>query len=206
MQTVKTVEVGARRVIDFAAILLVCACSGSVLLAQDPKDSLEHAEKIRKDGMTEAALEDLDVVASLRTGETLLRFTEGETAGGYVRSYTGTSCGLPGTDHGRVAQLQAALRKTNLEDRDALRAYVDADGSGFVSTAEASDFRELIEFGHLAAFVIEEKGPYLDRIATAAALSPEETEAKIARYNGIAERLNAGTRHPMPVIRLKENG
>jgi hypothetical protein len=161
---------------------------------------------ISKNGMTEAALEDLNIVASLRTGETRLLFTEGEEAGAYVRSYTGTSCNLPGTDHGRVAQLQAALRKTTLEDREALRPYVDADRSGSVSTAEASEFRDLIEFGHLAAFVIEEKGPYLDRIATAAALSPEETAAKLARYNRVAERLNAATRHPMAVIRLNEDG
>jgi len=174
--------------------------------AGDPADSREHVEAIPNDGMTEAALEDLDIVASLRTGETRILFTEGEEPGTYVHSYTGTSCALPGTDHGRVAQLQAALRKATLEDRDALRAYVDADGSGFVSPAEASDFRDLIEFGHLAAFVIEEKGPYLDRIATAAALSPEETAAKIARYNRIAEHLSAGTRHPMAVIRLNEDG
>ena len=190
----------------FAAILLACACFGSGLRAQEPADFLEHVEKIRKDGMTEAALGDLDVVASIRTGGTLLRFIEGKTPGEYARSYTGTSCDLSEADHGRVAQLQQALRKTTLEDRDALRAHVDADGSGFVSTDEAADFRDLIELGDLAAFVIEEKRLSLDGIATAAALSPEETEAKIARYNGIAERLNAGTRHPMPVIRLKENG
>lgn len=174
--------------------------------AGNPGGAREHTEMIRKNGMTEAALEDLDVVASLRTGETRLLFTEGEEAGAYVRSYAGTSCDLPGTDHGRVAQLQAALRKTTLEDREALQSYVDADRSGFVSTAEASEFRDLIEFGHLAAFVIEEKGPYLDRIATAAALSPEATAAKLARYNRVAERLNAGTRHPMAVIRLNEDG
>ena len=206
MALVKTVGMPSKCAIRLAAILLVCSCLGPALLAQDSADLAEHVEKIPNEEMSDAALEDLDVVASIRTGETLLRFMEGETPGEYVRTYSGTSCELPEADHGRIAQLQAALRKTTLEDRDGLRAYADADRSGSVSTVEAADFRDLIEFGYLAAFVIEEKGPYLDRIATAAALSPEETAAKIARYNRVAERLNAGTRHPMVVIRLNEDG
>jgi hypothetical protein len=32
------------------------------------------------------------------------------------------------------------------------------------------------------------------------------TEAKITRYNGLAARLNAATRHRMPVIRLNKGG
>jgi len=206
MASVRNVGLQSKRVIGLAAILLACACLGFALNAGDPADLVEHVEKVRTDGMTEAAREDLGVVASIRTGEKLLQFIEGETPGAYIRSYTATSCELPGTEHGRVAQLQAALLKTTREDRDALRAYADGDGSGFVSTAEAADFRDLIELGYLAAWMIDEHGASLDRIATASSLSREETEAKIARYNDVAKRLNAATRHRMPVIRPDADG
>lgn len=184
------------------AIALACACFGAAARADDPADLVRHVERVRELGMTESALEDLDLVASIRTGDKLLRFIEGETPGEYAPTYSGTSCNLPEAEHGRVAQLQAALRTATVEDRETLRAYADGDGSGFVSTAEAAGFRELIEFGFLAAWIMKEEGESLDRIATAASLPPEKTEAMIDRYNSAAERLNAATRHPMPVIRL----
>lgn len=190
------------RSVHIFAFFLGSACLGSALGAGDPADLVEHIEKIRTQGMTEAAREDLDVVASIRTGEKLLRFVEGETPGEYLRAYSGTSCNLPEAAHGRVAQLQAALRKTTLEDLDAIRSLADGDGSGFVSTAEAAEFRELIELGYLAVWLTDEQEAPLDRIAAAASLPPEEAAARIARYNRIAERLNAETRHRMPVVRL----
>jgi hypothetical protein len=181
-----------------AAALLALAAP-----AQEPADLLEYVVEIRKAGMTGAARGDLEMVAAIRTGETLLRFVEGEKPGEYGRSYMGTSCALPGADQGRVAQLQAALRKKTEEDLEALKAYADADGSGFVSTEEAAGFRDLIEFGYLGAFVIREKGPSLERIAKAACLTPEEAGEKLDRYNALAERLNAGTSRRMPVLRIE---
>jgi hypothetical protein len=194
------------RIIRFVAGALAYACLGPGLWAEDPADLVRHVERIREQGMTEAAREDLDVVASIRTGATLLRFVEGETPGEYLLDFSGTSCNLPEAEHGRVAQLQVALRKATLEDRDFLRVHADGDGSGFVSTVEGSEFRELIELGYMAAWMIHENGASLDRIAVAASVSPDEIEAKIDRYNRLAERLNAETRHRMPVIRLNADG
>lgn len=167
-----------------------------------PADFLAYVEEIRKAGMTGFAAGEIQAVAGIRTGETLLRFQETDTPGEYARSYMGTSCALPGADKGRVAQLQAALRKKTEEDAEALKPYADLDGSGFVSTEEGISFRDLIEFGYLGAFIIREKEPSLDLIANAAYLAPEEAAKKIARYNAMAERLNAGTAQLMPILDL----
>jgi len=177
--------------IRVAVFLVACTCFGVGIRAEDPPDLVEHVETVRKEGMTEAAREDLTVVASIRTGSLQLRFVEADGPGELTPVYGGTSCELPGTEHGRVARLGASLRKATLEDRDTLRAWADTDGSGFVSTAEAASFREIVELGYLAAWIVDRHGVSLDRIAAAAAVPPEEAEARIIRYNELAASLNA---------------
>jgi hypothetical protein len=191
---------------SFILISLAFVCLDSGARAGDPADLVRHVEKIRELGMTEAALADLDRIAAIRTGEQFLTFVEGETPGEYVLSLADTSCKLPEAAHGRTAQLQTALRKATVEDREALRAHADADGSGFVSTEEAAELRDLIEFGYLAAWMAGESVASLDRIADSSSLAPEDAEAKVARYNRLAGILNAETRHRMPVIRLNTDG
>ena len=60
---------------------------------------------------------------------------------------------------------------------EALKAFADQDGSGFISTQEANDLRDLLEFGILMKQVEAESRPSVSALAEASGLSPESAEA-----------------------------
>ena len=178
-------------------------CCGQVWAARgDPLDFQAYVAEVRKAGMTESAKDDLSMVASIRTGGTLLTFQKDKMTGSCDFSYTGTACPVPGADPEAVRQRQTELQHRVERDSEILRKHADVDRSGFVSTAEGREFRNLIEFGYLAAHIVESEGATAADIARAARLATDETVARVAKYNDLARQLNGASEFQVPLVNL----
>jgi len=168
----------------------------------DPPDFRAYVAEVRKLGMTESAKGSLNVVASIRTGGMLLTFAKDEVTGSYDRSYQSTACPVPGTDPEILRRWQAEVQKRVDDDLDILRKHADRDASGFVSTVEGQEFLDLVEFGYLAAHIVEAEGASGEILARAASLSIDQADARVARYNALVKQLNASSEFKSPLIDL----
>jgi hypothetical protein len=162
--------------------------------------------EVRKLGMTESASGDLSMVANIRTGGSLLIFPKDEITGAYGRSYQGTACPIPGADPEVTRQWQAEVQKRVERDMEILRKHADRDGSGFISTVEGREFRDLVEFGYLAAHIAESDAASATDVARAARLTAEQVEERVAQYNAVARRLNELSQFKIPLVELTAPG
>lgn len=62
--------------------------------------------------------------------------------------------------------------------------------------------RDLLEFGCLAAHVLEEAGATIDLVAREERLAQEAAAARIQEYNALAERLNGASDVKVPIVRV----
>ena len=172
----------------------------------EPPDFQAYMLEVRKLGMTESASGDLSMVANIRTGGLLLTFPKDEITGAHGASYQSTACPVPGADARITRQWQAELQMRAELDMEILRKHADRDGSGFISTAEGSEFRKLVEFGYLAAQIVESDAASTTEVARAARLSVEQVEARVAQYNALARRLNESSQFKIPLVDLTGPG
>ncbi len=172
-----------------SALIAVDAVAGG-----DPPDLLEYIARIRESGMSESARGALGMIAGVRAGSTILKYERADGSPRYWATFTSTGCPLPGADPGKVAEWQASLRAKEEAEFERLKPLADKDGSGFVSTEEGNEFRELMEFGVLAEQVREAEGPGLEKVAMASGLEMKEAEAKLERYRSLLGRLPAEKR------------
>jgi hypothetical protein len=187
-------------IVAFVTLSVPCV----ITRAEEPRDFLDYVAKARESGMTESAQSSLMSIASIRTGGTLLKFTKSSAAGQYGRSYSSVGCPVPGADPEKVAKFQADLKAKETTDLLALRKYADADGSGFVSTREASSFRDLMEFGLFADFILHDEGGDLDALARASFMKAKDVRGRIESYDRVAEGLNAASPYKMPIVSLED--
>lgn len=167
-----------------SVLVATCAFAGD-----DPPDLLDYIAKIRESGMSEGAEGSLRSIASIRAGATILKYRKDDRSGRYWASYSSTACPLPGADPAKVAEWQATLRAKTSAEMDRLKPLADRDSSGFVSSEEAWELRELFEFGILAVQVQEAEGPGIQKLATASGLKSEDAESRLASYRVLAKKM-----------------
>jgi len=168
----------------------------------DPHDLQAYVIEVRNLGMTESAESDLSMVAAIRTGGTLLTFSKDDVSGLYLSSYMSTACPAPGADPERIKEWQAELQGRVERDVVTLRHLADRDASGFVSTPEAREFRELVEFGYLAAHIVKSEAAAISILARAAHMAENKVAGRVAEYNTLAERLNESSDVKVPMVDL----
>ncbi len=172
-------------------------------MTSDPPDMAAYFDEIRATGVTEMGASHLSSVAGIRLGETIFQFFFDEDSGCYGRSYSSTSCGLPGEDpEERRLRLAEIWRKRKVAI-SSLLPFVDADGSGFVTTDEARVFRDLVEFGYLAAMLSAEDPVSVEELATAACEEIEQATIKLETYLETNQRVEAAGLEPFPAIAVE---
>ena len=182
----------------FWAMLLVL--SGSVVHGQDPADLEEYLTEIREAGMTEEAHNRLTMLASIMLGHTVLDFRKDDSSARVWTGYVTGTCPNPKADLSEEAlrqRRQAAEREALVSQ---LKPFADSDSSGFVSTREGSLFRGLVEFGYLAAHVVNTDGATLKLLAEATGLSDGDVEQKLSAYRELADRMAAASIKPLPKV------
>ena len=170
-----------------------------VAQAEDGKQSdLEtYIEGIRASGISEMGRNHLRMIAGICVGSTILEYRFDEASGRYWPSYMSAKCPKPGA----VALEIESWRKFKVSESDKLlprlKPFADANGSGFVTTEEASEFRWLIEYGYLAERVIRDSGRELAYLAKASGKEPKEAGERLAAYKELARRIiDAGVAEP----------
>ncbi len=162
------------------------SCGQFSACSEDPHDLQAYLTEVRELGMTESAQSDLTAVAAIRTGGMLLTFSKDDVRGPYLTSYMSTACPVPGADPERIKELQAALQRRVERDMVILRQLADHDASGFVSTSEAREFRELVEFGYLAAHIVKSEAAATSILARSARMAEDKVAARVAEYDTLA--------------------
>jgi hypothetical protein len=138
----------------FLALLLL---SGSAAVAGEemPADLREYLDQIKASGMSETAAGNLRMVAAAEAGEIVFVIEKDETGKYIGASYESKFCAKPGLSGEALAKLREEEKKAkeaSLKELERIKKIADRDGSGFISTAEAGQVRELYFF---AKFVQE---------------------------------------------------
>jgi Tfp pilus assembly protein PilP len=172
------------------------ACSRS----GDPPDLASYLNQIRATRMSEGAASALRMVASLRSGQTLLEYQKDGDSGRYWPSYASTSCPNPKVDLAEAKRRAETLERQIEQGIEALRPIADLDHSGFVSTQEGDDFRRVVEFGYLAAKVQADGGAGIAAVANAAGVDVATTQETLRRYREIVRAQAGDVASRLPTI------
>lgn len=135
--------------------------------------------------MEERAYFSLREVASVQLGHVLISYDLDEDSGRCQPRFTNAAC--PNLD-ADPEQLKAdqKIQQDELHQRILLLGpAADEDGSGFVSSEEGTRFRDLFEFGHLAAHCFGEGDLDPSRLARATGLDPEEAARNLQDYRDL---------------------
>jgi hypothetical protein len=189
------------------AILAILALAG-VARAQTEKgaDLEAYIADIRASGVSETGRSHLRSVAGVCCGATILAYRKDEASGQYWASYTSATCPKPATDTAGIEQWKVLQRSKADELTSQLKPFADADGSGFVTTQEASDFRFLMEYGYLVAQVIRDEGPSIDLVARASGMDVDAAMHRIEAYKVLAQRIDEAGIAELPDVTLADAG
>jgi hypothetical protein len=198
-----------KRIFICGVAVLALAAVAAAQDRQDPKDLAECVEQIRARGMSEVAYSHLGTVAGMRVGGSSWAFKKDETSGAYWTSYTSNRCRLPNEDPAEAERERMQFQYKLDTEVSRLRPLADADGSGFVSTAEGLAFRKLCEFGYKAAFVASEEQGDMERILAGLQIDlggtdPEALAAKLKEYEELRQRAAQGGVADLPEVALDE--
>lgn len=163
-----------------ALILLASPIAGAA--PPQPADFVAFVEEARRAGMTEDARDNLNMVAGIMVGGTVVEFPRDPVSGGYGRAYRSTSCPAPGLAAEARAKLDRewAARREPVVTR--LREVADADRSGFVSTSEGWELRRTFEFGVQLAALVPREGTDRVRLCKLMNILPAEFDQRLAAY------------------------
>ncbi len=127
-----------------------------LFLAQVPSlpcDLADYIEEIQRSGATESARGNLDIIARILVGETILTFQEDAESLQVGARYSNAFCFKPGMSPEELSLAREASRRKTAPVLAVLRRAADTDQSGFVSTKEGVELRRIFEFGVKLAFV-----------------------------------------------------
>jgi hypothetical protein len=105
--------------------------------------------------------------------------------------FSNLACPNPKADPELLEEQQAELQEELHVRILLLRSGADTDKSGFVTTEEGARFRELYEFGHMAAHCPKQTGP-----------SPEEIYRNLQDYRELVAGYSDEIRKYFPIIEL----
>lgn len=152
-------------------------------------DLNNYIEGIKASGISENGRNQIYTIASICTGSMILDYQFDESSGRYWPSYMSATCPKPDADPPEFARWKELMATESDQLVPLLKPFADADGSGFVTTDEASDFRFLIEFGFLAEHVFHSRGANLDALSKASGREPKDAEARLSAYKTLARRI-----------------
>ncbi|HEX6791541.1 MAG TPA: hypothetical protein VF247_09545 [Candidatus Krumholzibacteria bacterium] len=185
------------------AVLLLLAADGAPGAQQKESSDLEaYLAGIRAAGISEVGRGQVSMVAGICCGATILDYRKDEASGQYWPSYMSATCPKPNADPPELEKWKKLRRSETDMLADKLKLYADADGSGFVTTAEASEFRDLVEFGYLVAQVNRDEGTSAALIARATGASPEDVARKTKTYDALARRIAEAGVTKLPEVTL----
>lgn len=159
-------------------VLSLLACSQSY-----PPDLEEYIAEIEQQGMTEEAQSLVSRIASIQTGATIVRVTFSGAPGSFGMQQAASFCPKPGVDQKDLEQDLRRIQEKVDQAVEVLRSHVDADGSGFVSTAEAKQFYEVMLAGMRVSYLVNEKGMGLEAVAAALPMPLERLQQALEQYS-----------------------
>lgn len=184
---------------------LVPTLLATLVLAQAtpvPADLAAYIEEIRQSGCTESAGSELQGVAGILVGETILTFPRDPSGRTYGNSYRSSedSCALPGPSSPKPEALRTDRERTKQAVLSRLRVVADTDHSGFVSTNEGSHLRRVYEFGAKAAFLTSQEGRKKADLLDLLHVSEAELGSLSAEYRDLAASLSGLSNLSLPEI------
>lgn len=127
-------------------------------------------------------------VAAIQLGFILISYDLDEESGQCQTRFSNAACPNIQADPEQLKADQK-LQQDELHRQILLLApAADVDCSGSVSREEGARFRDLFEFGHLAAHCFGEGNPDLPKLARAAGLESEEAAKNLRDYRNIQTR------------------
>ena len=168
--------------------------------AGEPSDLKQYIAEIRTSMMSESARSSVGTMAGIHLGHTTLEYQEDPASGRYWPSYMSNFCPKPGADPSEVKDIRAELKMAVDQEIKVLRPMADLDDSGFVTSEEGSKLRQLVEFGYLAAAVIENETPTVAAIAKASGLSEAQVRDRLNQYKAFTEAVGKAGLDPFPVV------
>ena len=189
-----------------AILGLLLLASGSQSQTEDGSDLEAYIEEIRASGISEMGRSHVRSVSGICSGSSILEYRVDETSGRYWPSYTSATCPKPNADTVEIKE----WKMLRLSEADMLAneftRFADADGSGFVTTKEAADFRWLVEYGYLVAQVIRDEGPNVDFVVRASGKDVEEAVSRMEEYKALARRITEAGVTGLPDITVADAG
>ncbi len=182
-------------------ITLLVACLVKCGKAE-PADFRQYVESIRQKGMTESAWSDLVTIASIRIGYVTVSFPKDTESGQYENSYRSNRCPNPDATPEQQRAFQEKSDSEVAREIARLRPFIDGDSSGFVSTGEAHDFRQMYEFGLKVSEIIKQEGSDPETVAKAMGYSREILMKWVTSYKSFSQGLKALGGQVVPEVPL----
>lgn len=183
-----------------AAFLCLVFAMGGRAVAEEPADMAACVAAIREQGMSEMAATHIGGIAFIRLGQGSLTFVTMDDSGRYYPSFHSNSCPMPGADPDTLAARQQRAKAACDAERTRLQPLADTDGSGFVSTIEAIQFRVAFEFASLMD-QLQLAGDYsMERVLIATGLDAALLESRMRAYAEVRRKAEAAGVIDLPVI------
>jgi hypothetical protein len=182
------------------ASVLLAALVVSCSKPSDPELGA-YLETIRIQRMTVEARGDLHFIAQVRVQLGTVTYLKDADGPSYSTTFATQMCLRPGLDSASAARFTARNDSTIQAEVERIRSLVDSDSSGFVTTSEASEFRELFMDQLLAQHIAEtEHGPEQD-FMKAKGFTPDQLTAFKSKYAALydrAQRMHISNVPPWP--------
>jgi hypothetical protein len=186
----------------FAVLFVLASVAAAGAQQGKPSDLESYLESIRAARISEVGRSQILTIAGICAGATILDYRKDESSGRYWPSYTSATCPKPDADPPQVEQWKKLRLSESDVLTDKLKPFADTDGSGFVTTKEASDFRWLVEFGYLVNQVNREEGTSAALIARASGYDTGEVARKVKEYDALAHKIDEAGVTKLPQVKL----
>ncbi|HYN21997.1 MAG TPA: hypothetical protein VE078_13640 [Thermoanaerobaculia bacterium] len=176
-----------RSACSFLGLFLLSAVA---VLAGDelPADLREYIDQIKASGMSESAAGNLRMVAAAEAGEMVIVIEKDETGKYIGASYESKFCAKPGLSGELLAKLQEEQKKAeelSLKELERIKKVADLDGSGFISTAEGGQVRDLYFFAKFVQEFASDGVRDGNRIAERSGMPVARFRQKLEAYAGM---------------------
>lgn len=171
-------------------IIAICILPISALSQTEsqPQDYIECINQIKAWKMSEYARMNIVTIAGIRLGGSILSFRKDEYSGAYLNSYSSTKCYSPDRDPEEVKREKEQYQYQVDREVVMLMPLADFDDSGFVSTSEGSEFRNQVEFGYKAAYVISAEEGKIERTCQGLMMTEETFREMLEKYKNLLAR------------------
>jgi len=141
--------------------------------------------------MTENARASIGLMASIEAGTMLLSFQKDDSSGAFWPRYMSASCPKPEMSETERQELRDELEAKIAPCMEKMRPIADTNNSGFVTTEEGAEFREIVEFGYKASHVVNEEGHDMERICAGLSMKEERVRERAKQYKTLLAKARA---------------